>query len=74
MFSLRPNEPLGYIRVKIDRFRVFGQRVTILFIAVGSWLLFSGLRLYPKIILGGVTLCAGLACLGYLLRFIIASR
>jgi hypothetical protein len=74
MFSLAPDEPLGYIGVKKDRFRVSGQRVTILFFAVGFWLLFSGLRLYSKIIFGGVTLCAGLACLGYLLRFIIASR
>src|SRR2546428_3097763 len=48
IFSLAPNEPLGYVGVRIDRFRVFGQRVTILFFAAGFFLVFGRLSLYPK--------------------------
>jgi hypothetical protein len=74
MFSSTADQPLSRIHVRKDRFRLYAQRAVIMFLTVGLWLAFSRLKLFSKIILSGVALCAGLMTFAYYVWVVMTSR
>ena len=73
IFSL-PDEELRHgFSVREDFIRLYGQRLTLLFLMAGLLLLSDGRRGWAKAILGGVSLCAGLGFLCLSILYVSGS-
>jgi hypothetical protein len=63
IFSLPDEEMRHGFTVREDYFRLYGQRLTLLFLMAGLLLLLDGRRAWAKAVFGGVVLCIGLGLL-----------
>lgn len=64
IFSISDHEPVAhYIRVRIDKGRLFGQRIALVSLPLGLLLLLKERRSAIAFVLGGLLLLVGLASL-----------
>ena len=68
IFSLPDEEFRHGFSVREDFLRLYGQRLTLLFLMAGLLLLLDERRAWAKAILGGISLCAGL---GFLCLYVL---
>ena len=74
IFTLPDNGPPRHVSVQRDTIRIYGQRLTLLFLATGLFLLLSNRRTIPKLAFGGVSLIVGFAFLGLFIWYISLPR
>ena len=74
VFTLPDNGPPRNVHVQRDVARIYGQRLTLLFLAIGLLLVLSNRRSSLRVALGGLSLIAGVSALGLLVWYASLPR
>jgi hypothetical protein len=74
VFTLPDNGPPRDISIRRALPRIYGQRLILLSLAIGLFLLLSNRRTMPKLALGGFSLVVGFAVLGLFIWYISWPR